>query len=122
MSKSNNTYRYLSLLILASMYTNGILAQHTAQEPPRLVVNITIDQFRSDYMETFCTLFKDGGFNKLLNGGRVYEEAVNDFVPADRASANATISTGSLPYYNGIVASSWLDRKTTRPVFCTEDK
>ena len=122
MSKSNNTYRYLSLLILASMYTNGILAQNTAQEPPRLVVNITIDQFRSDYMETFCTLFKDGGFNKLLNGGRVYEEAVNDFVPADRASANATISTGSLPYYNGIVSSSWLDRKTTRPVFCTEDK
>ena len=54
MSKSNNTYRYLSLLILASMYTNGILAQNTAQEPPRLVVNITIDQFRSEIGRASC--------------------------------------------------------------------
>lgn len=122
MKRNNNTYKCLSLLLLASMYSNYILAQAQQQAIPRLVVNITIDQFRSDYMETFCTLFKDGGFSKLLAGGKVFEQAVNDFTPADRASANATISTGSVPYYNGIVSESWLDRKTIRPVVCTDDK
>ena len=121
MNKPSNTYKYVSLLILASMYANGVLAQASSQEIPRLVVNITIDQFRSDYMETFCSLFEDGGFSRLLKKGRVYEQAVNNFIPADRASANATISTGSVPYYNGIVSSSWLDRKTLRAVGCTDD-
>ena len=121
MNKSGNTYKYVSLLILASVYANGMLAQASSQEIPRLVVNITIDQFRSDYMETFCSLFEDGGFSRLLKKGRVYEQAVNNYIPADRASANATISTGSVPYYNGIVSSSWLDRKTLRAVGCTDD-
>lgn len=111
--------RYITSLILASLCINGLLAQTAI---PKLVVSITIDQLRSDYMQAFNILYGDGGFNKLLNEGKVFERAVNDFTPVDRASSMATQVTGAVPYYNGVVAQSWLDRNTLRPVFCTEEK
>lgn len=89
---------------------------------PKLVVSICIDQLRSDYLQAFAPLYGDNGFKMLLNEGKVYDRAINDFYPSDRASASATISSGATPYYNGIVSSSWLDRKTLRPVYCTDTK
>lgn len=116
--KSN---RYIYALILASLYANCIIAQESASVP-KLVVTITIDQLRSDYMQAFTPLYSENGFKKLYNEGKVFQRAVNDFSPADRASAIATISTGATPYYNGIVSSSWLDRSTLRPVYCIADR
>lgn len=111
--------RYITSLILATVCINGLLAQTAI---PRLVVSITVDQLRSDYMQAFNLLYGEGGFNKLLNEGKVFERAVNDFAPADQASAMATQVTGTVPYYNGIVSQSWLDRKTLRPIYCTDEK
>ena len=114
--KRNN---YIATLILATLCINGALAQ---TKIPRLVVTVTIDQLRSDYMEAFNLLYGEGGFNRFLKEGRIYERAYNDFFPVDRASASATLSTGATPYYNGIVSASWLDRNTLRPTYCTDDR
>ena len=51
----------------------------------------------------------------------MYEAASYPFSPVDRASAIASIATGTTPHYNNIVSSQWLDRTTLRPVFCTDD-
>lgn len=91
------------------------------QPAPRLVVNITIDQLRTDYIQAFAPLYGSGGFRKLLSEGRVYEAASYSFVPVDRASAVASISSGTTPYYNNIVSSRWFDRATLRPVYCVAD-
>lgn len=91
------------------------------QPAPRLVVNITIDQLRTDYIQAFAPLYGQGGFKKLLSDGCVYEAASYNFVPVDRASAVASISSGTTPYYNNIVSSRWLDRTTLRPVYCVAD-
>ena len=61
-----------SLLILIS--AAGADAQ-TAPEVPRLVVNIVIDQLRTDYMEAFSPLYSDRGFQRLMKEGRVYTRA-----------------------------------------------
>lgn len=92
------------------------------QSAPRLVVNITIDQLRTDYIEHFSPLYGEEGFRKLLQNGCVYEAANYPFSPVDRASAIATIATGATPHYNNIVGTKWLDRNTLRPVFCTDDE
>ena len=109
--------RYLAI-ILTVLYGTEI---HAIQLAPRLVVNITIDQLRSDYMEAFTPLFNANGFRRLLNQGSVFEAASYPFTPVDRASAIATLSTGTSPYYNGIISTRWLDRNTLRPVFCVDD-
>lgn len=122
MKNSYFIYRYLSVLLAATMYANEVGAEMQQAGIPRLVVNVTIDQLRSDYLEAFSSLYLEGGFNKLLKNGKVYVDGINSFAPADRASATATISSGTTPYYNGVVAGSWLDRATLRPVSCTDDK
>lgn len=109
--------RYLALII--AMLSGAEL--QAFQLAPRLVVNITIDQLRSDYMEAFTPLFKAEGFRKLLSQGIVYDAASYPFTPIERASAIATITTGTTPYYHGIIGNRWLDRKTLRPTFCVDD-
>ena len=88
---------------------------------PRLVVNITIDQLRSDWLGAFAPLYGSNGIKKVVEEGMVYENAYYPFSPRDRASASAAISTGTTPYYNGIVGDQWLDRESLRPVYCVDD-
>ncbi|MEE1088419.1 MAG: alkaline phosphatase family protein, partial [Bacteroidaceae bacterium] len=89
-----------SLLILMSVA--GAEAQ-TAPEVPRLVVNVVIDQLRTDYMEAFSPLYSERGFMRLLKQGRVYTQAEYPFANPDRASAIACFMSGTSPYENGIV-------------------
>lgn len=109
--------RYLAF-ILAAFTSAEMQAFHLA---PRLVVNITIDQLRTDYIEAFTPLYTSGGFRRIMRDGLVYDGAGYPFSPVDRASATATLSTGTTPYYNGITATRWLDRETLQPVFCVDD-
>ena len=110
--------RYLTALLLAFAATAH---SQSLQPAPRLVVNITIDQLRTDYIEAFSPYYGTDGFKKILTKGRVYEAASYAFTPLDRASAIASIHTGTTPYYNNIVGSQWLDRTTLRPVYCVDD-
>ena len=95
--------RYLAIII--AVMCGAELQAQTLQEAPRLVVNITIDQLRTDYIDQFAPLYGSDGFRKLLQNGCVYDAASYPFMPIDRASAIATISTGTSPYYHGIVGT-----------------
>ncbi|KAA6340486.1 Alkaline phosphatase PafA [termite gut metagenome] len=88
---------------------------------PKLVVGITIDQLRTDYVETFSDLFGENGFKRLWRDGRVYRDTEYTFTNPDRASAVAAIYTGTTPSLNGIIAEYWMDRATLRPIYCAED-
>ena len=96
-------------------------AQNGTKQVPRLVVSITIDQLRSDYLETFAPYYGANGFRKLLAQGLVYENATYPFVSPDKASAISTIITGTTPSYHSIIGEQWLDRGSLRPIYCTED-
>lgn len=109
--------------ILASMIAlavSGMQAQ-TSAVAPRLVVTVTIDQLRSDYMEYFAPLFGERGFKRLMREGRVYTQAEYPFINPDRASAIATLYSGTVPATHGIVGENWLDNQTLRPVNCVDD-
>lgn len=89
---------------------------------PRLVVNILIDQLRTDYLEAFMPLYGDDGFRRMLNESRIYPNAEYPMARPDRASATATVATGTTPAGHGIVARQWLNRSTLRPTFCLADE
>ena len=114
-----NKYLYITLLAVLGFQQEAV-AQIVASTP-RLVVNITIDQLRTDYLDAFTPLYNADGFRKLLGKGIVYEAASYPFEPVDRATATATIATGTTPYYHGIIGNRWLDRSTLRPLFCVDD-
>lgn len=96
-------------------------AQYGTRQVPRLVVAITIDQLRSDYLENFAPYYGTNGFRKLLTQGLVYENAAYPFVSPDKASAISTIISGTTPSYHSIIGEQWLDRNSLRPTNCTED-
>lgn len=106
--------------LLAMMTIAGLQAQD-APAVPRLVVGLTIDQLRMDYIEAFSELFGSQGFKRLWKEGRVYRNAEYDFINVDRASAVASIYSGTVPYLNGIVGNSWLDRSTLQVINCVDD-
>ncbi len=115
-----NKYLYITLLALLGV-TPESLAQSTIQYAPRLVVTVTIDQLRADYLEAFAPLYGEDGFKRLMKQGKVFSHVSYPFSPIDRASAVATLATGVTPYYHSIVGERWLNRETLRPVLAIGD-
>lgn len=110
--------------ILTSLLTVFVITGMQSQTPsvaPRLVVGLTIDQLRADYIEAFSALYGERGFKRLWKEGRIYADAEYDFINVDRSSAIASIYTGTTPYYNGIPANRWMDRNTLRIVKSVDD-
>ncbi|MDR1004068.1 MAG: alkaline phosphatase family protein [Prevotellaceae bacterium] len=111
--------RGLITSILALTFS-GLQAQSPAT-PPRLVVTLTIDQLRSDYLEAFSSLYGEKGFKRLLREGMVCRQVDFPFTGVDRASAIAAIYSGTTPSVNGIIGHYRMDAATLRPVNCVDD-
>ena len=106
-----------SLVVLMALMS----AETQAADAPRLVVNILVDQLRTDYMEAFSSLYGEGGFRRLMSEARFYADVQHPFRGADRASGTATLATGTFPADHGIVSLTWLSRSTLQPLFCVDD-
>lgn len=106
--------------ILTVLTFTGLQAQ-TVPAAPKLVIGLTIDQLRTDYIETFSPLFGEKGFKRLWKEGRVYKNAQHTFATPDRASAIAAIHTGTTPSVNGIIGETWFDQASARSVGCVDD-
>ena len=106
--------------ILTVLTFTGLQAQ-PLPSTPKLVVGLTIDQLRTDYLEAFSTLYGDRGFRRLWKEGRVFRNAEYTFSGTDRASAIAAIYTGTTPSVNGIIGKRWMDVSTLRTVSCVDD-
>ncbi|MDD5869913.1 MAG: alkaline phosphatase family protein, partial [Bacteroidales bacterium] len=85
---------------------------------PTLVVGITIDQLRSDYIELLRTHFGQGGFNRLLRDGVCISNTTFDLATPGRTAATALIYTGAYPNINGISRPAVYDAesKTSSPI------
>lgn len=104
----------------ASIAMAGTMAQTISV--PRLVVGISIDQLRSDYLNAFMPLYGEGGFKLLLEKGQVYSNVQYQHAPVDRASAIASVVTGTVPYNHGIIAEEWMSRTELHTNYCVDDR
>lgn len=115
-----NKYLYITLLSILGL--NAEAQEQLIAQTPKLVVSITIDQLRTDYLETYAPLYGADGLRRLLAEGKVFTNGTYNFIPVDRASAIASLHTGTSPYYHGIPAEEWLDKQTLRPQNCVRDQ
>ena len=107
--------------LIAILAVAGVRAEQSG-DIPKLVVNITIDKLRGDYLQYCSYPFSERGFKRLLNEGLVYRQMQFEFPNVNRASAIATISTGTNPCYHGIVAEKKYDFESLREVSILYDK
>lgn len=111
----------LRLILILFVCLLSQIAVSQEDRKVKLVLSINVDQLRSDFLYEFEGLYTGNGFKRLMSGGRVYSNAYYAFEQIDKASATATIMTGTNPYVSGIVGSQWLDRSSLRLVNCTDD-
>ncbi|MGB4341473.1 MAG: alkaline phosphatase family protein, partial [Dysgonamonadaceae bacterium] len=102
--------------LIAFFSITSLYAQNVSEEPPKLVIGITIDQLRGDYLKMFQQTFGEKGFKRLLNEGLVYSDIKYDFPHPDLASAVTTVYTGTYPFYHGIVGEKKYAKETNQEV------
>src|SRR5213076_1976559 len=69
---------------------------------PRLVVVITVDQLRPDYLDRYRAQLR-GGLATLLKQGALCAEAYHDHAITETAPGHATILSGRWPAHTGII-------------------
>jgi hypothetical protein len=90
-------------------------------EPPALVVAISIDQFRADYLERFRPHFSPGGFRLLMEQGAYFVDCHHRHSLTKTAPGHAVMLTGVHADINGIVGNDWIDRETLKSVSAVGD-
>ena len=88
---------------------------------PKLVVGITIDQMRQEYVSRFWDKYGEGGFRKMVNEGFLLRNAHYNYVPTVTGPGHASIYTGTTPANHGIIANDWYDRDLRQEVNCVMD-
>jgi len=76
----------------------------SALSPPSLIVLITIDQFRDDYLDRFGTQLR-GGLARFARGGAWFTNAHQDHAITETAPGHATLLAGRFPRSTGIMAN-----------------
>lgn len=106
--------------ILVSLVALPMSAQ-IASGTPQLVVGITIDQLRGDYLEALQPLMSETGFKLIMQQAVVCDNVIHNYSHLDKASTVATIHTGTTPFYNGIISEYVFDRKSHQERYLLHD-
>lgn len=95
---------------------------------PKLVLLISIDQGRADYIDRYSDLYLPakkggslGGFRWLSETGVRYLDAHHHHLPTATGPGHSVLMTGSTPAINGIVGNDWFDRTTGKSRYVTDD-
>ncbi|HYD00985.1 MAG TPA: alkaline phosphatase family protein, partial [Phycisphaerales bacterium] len=103
---------------LAAPVVSALRAEPGAR--PRLVVVISIDQLRADYLTRLADLFGEGGFKRLTGGGAWFVNAHFEHFPLTTGAGHAVLLTGAAPYKTGIIGNDWWDPVARRLVYCVD--
>jgi len=106
-----------SVLLVASLFA----ASAIAQERPRLILQITVDQLRGDQPTRYYDRLGEGGFRYLWESGIVYRDAHHGHANTETIVGHATLATGAHPSNHGMVANLWFDRETGFTTYNVED-
>jgi predicted AlkP superfamily pyrophosphatase or phosphodiesterase len=108
------------VLIAGLLFVPGSIAAKDAQ-PPRLILQITVDALRGDLPGRYAHLFGDGGFRYLMDEGVHYTNAHYQHANTETIVGHVSLATGTVPAAHGMVGNVWFDREDGRLVYNIED-
>jgi predicted AlkP superfamily pyrophosphatase or phosphodiesterase len=115
--------------VLAGLTLIGVKAVTEAGPPapaaasssrPRLVVMVSVDQMRADYLSRFGGVFR-GGLRRLLEKGALFVNAQYRHASTETGPGHSILLSGRHPRHSGIVANDWYDGALHRMVNVVED-
>jgi predicted AlkP superfamily pyrophosphatase or phosphodiesterase len=105
-------------LALGAFAATVLAAQPPPASPParpRLVVLVTVDQMRADYLDRFKPLYTSG-FRRLNEQGAVFTRAFYRHACTETGPGHSVVMSGRSPRSSGIVGNAWYDRTLQRRV------
>src|SRR5215216_2662360 len=91
-------------IVFAALFAPPILSQQPESSKPKLVLFITVDALRADYLERFQTQLT-GGLGRLYKKGAVFTNAFQDHAITETAPGHSTTMSGRFPVHTGIIAN-----------------
>lgn len=110
-----------SAMALSIAIASSAQAQE-AEAPPKLVLQITVDQLRGDLIDRFGAGLGEGGFNYLLENGLYFANAHHRHANNETIVGHTTLSTGTDPGIHGMVANLWFDRDSGTTFYNVQDQ
>jgi predicted AlkP superfamily pyrophosphatase or phosphodiesterase len=92
-----------------------------ANRRPKLIMGVTVDQMRYDYIEKFWNDFGDKGFKRLLGDGFFCRNLKYNYMPTYTGPGHASIFTGTTPAFHGIIQNDWFERSSGLTIYCSSD-
>jgi predicted AlkP superfamily pyrophosphatase or phosphodiesterase len=109
------------LVLLAGSLLFTLTTPALAQEKPRLILQITVDQLRGDLPTRYYDRLGEGGFRLLWESGVVYRNAHHAHANTETIVGHTTLATGANPSGHGMVGNLWFDRETGFTTYNVED-
>jgi predicted AlkP superfamily pyrophosphatase or phosphodiesterase len=108
---------HLSALAMVALFAGAAQAQET----PKLILQITVDQLRGDLITRYGAGMGADGFQKLLDTGVHFSNAHHRHANTETVVGHTTLSTGADPAVHGMVANLWFDRETGQQFYNVQD-
>jgi predicted AlkP superfamily pyrophosphatase or phosphodiesterase len=89
--------------------------------PPALLVVVSVDQLRTEYLTRFDGMWQDG-VRRLLDEGAVFTESRYTYLNTVTCAGHATLATGAVPATHGVILNAWYRRDLGRQASCTYDE
>lgn len=103
--------KIISIVFAAFIYWPFSVAQTTfPPSKPKLVVVVTIDQMRSDFLSRYWDYFGDKGFKRLYDAGTVCKNTYNNQLYNSSLTGYANLHTGAYAAVHGVVGPNWFNR------------
>ncbi len=107
----------IMLLAAATVYTFNV----SAVDKPKLILQITVDQFRGDLPTRYFDRLGEGGLRYLLEEGIHYNNAHHAHANTETIVGHTTLATGAQPAAHGMIGNIWFDRKSGQTIYNIED-
>ncbi len=106
------------LLVLSCAPAPPPITSHASA--PKLLVVISVDQMRADYIDQFQHQWTKG-LRRLVEQGAWFQQAAYPYLNTVTCPGHATIATGAVPAVHGMIQNEWWDRDAQRMIVCTDD-
>jgi predicted AlkP superfamily pyrophosphatase or phosphodiesterase len=100
--------RILALLVFLPTLLVPLFVKGQQAARPKLLLVLSVDQMRFDYLIRFDNLYK-GGIRRLLDLGAVFTNASYRHANTETGPGHSVILSGRHASHSGIVANSWYD-------------
>ena len=109
------------VLVITLLSASLSAVDSRADDQPRLVLQITVDQLRGDLPTRYYNRLGNDGFRFLWENGIVFRDAHHAHANTETIVGHSTLATGAHPSNHGMIGNLWLDRETGVLTYNVED-